>query len=102
LFEICASFETASFFLTRSGERAYILEQLNAHFGDRYTVSDEFLDVYVKVRDLADTDRRGLPSGFENTSGHSGVCCFGIYAEATDPSISTYPDRPNFYRRLHY
>jgi hypothetical protein len=49
---------TASFFLTRSGERAYILEQLNAHFGGRYTVIDEFLEVYVKVRDLADTDRR--------------------------------------------
>jgi hypothetical protein len=49
---------TASFFLTRSGERAYILEQLNAHFGDRYTVTDEFLDVYVKVRDLDVADRR--------------------------------------------
>ncbi|MDR1231942.1 MAG: hypothetical protein LBK61_11165 [Spirochaetaceae bacterium] len=51
---------TASFFLTRSGERAYILEQLNAHFGDRYTVMDEFLDVYVKVRDLDVADRRWL------------------------------------------
>jgi hypothetical protein len=51
---------TASFFLTRSGERACILEQLNARFGDRYTVMDEFLDVYVKVRDLGVTDRRRL------------------------------------------
>jgi hypothetical protein len=49
---------TASFFLMRSGERAYILEQLNAHFGNRYTVMDEFLDVYVKVCDLGVTGRR--------------------------------------------
>jgi hypothetical protein len=51
---------TASFFLTRSGERAYITGQLAAHFGDRYIVSEKFLEVYVKVRDLADTDRRWL------------------------------------------
>jgi hypothetical protein len=51
---------TASFFLMRAGERAYIIEQLDSHFGDRYIVSDEFLEVYVKVRDLADTDRHWL------------------------------------------
>jgi hypothetical protein len=50
----------ASFFLTRSGERAYITGQLAAHFSDRYIASEEFLEVYVKVRDLADTDRRWL------------------------------------------
>jgi hypothetical protein len=48
---------TASFFLMRSGERAYILEQLTTHFGDRYVLSDEFLNVYVKILDLSDTDR---------------------------------------------
>ena len=51
---------TASFFLTRAGERAYIIGQLNAHFGERYIVSDEFLEVYVKVQDLAETDRHWL------------------------------------------
>jgi hypothetical protein len=51
---------TASYFLTRSGERGYIIGQLNAHFGDRYVASDEFLEVYVKVRDLADSDRHWL------------------------------------------
>lgn len=50
----------ASFFLTRAGERSYIAGQLDAHFGGRYTVLDEFLNVFVKVRDLADADRRWL------------------------------------------
>jgi hypothetical protein len=49
---------TASFFLMRAGERAYILEQLNAHFGDRYILSDEFLNVYVKILDLSESDHR--------------------------------------------
>lgn len=51
---------TASFFLAKAGERAYITGQLDAHFGDRYAVLDEFLDVYVKVRDLAEADRKWL------------------------------------------
>jgi hypothetical protein len=51
---------TASFFLMRAGERAYILEQLTAHFADRYIVLDEFLHVYVKVRDLEERDRHWL------------------------------------------
>ena len=51
---------TASFFLMRAGERAYIIEQLNAHFGGRYIVSDEFLEVYVKIQDLAEPDRHWL------------------------------------------
>ena len=51
---------TASFFLMRAGERAYIIGQLNAHFGDRYVVSDEFLNVYVKVLEISDADRSWL------------------------------------------
>jgi hypothetical protein len=48
---------TASFFLMRAGERGYILEQLTNHFGDRYILSEAFLNVYVKILDLSDTDR---------------------------------------------
>jgi hypothetical protein len=48
---------TASFFLMRAGERGYILEQLKAHFGERYIIRDEFLNVYIKILDLEDTDR---------------------------------------------
>ncbi|GMO47941.1 MAG: hypothetical protein Pg6C_10140 [Treponemataceae bacterium] len=51
---------TASFFLMRAGERAYIIEQLNAHFGNRYIARDEFLEVYVKVQDINETDRKWL------------------------------------------
>ena len=47
---------TASFYLARAGERGYILEQLTAHFGDRYIIRDEFLNVYVKILDLEDED----------------------------------------------
>jgi hypothetical protein len=47
----------ASFFLMRAGERAYILEQLNAHFGDRYVVSEDFLRLYVKILEISDSDR---------------------------------------------
>ncbi|MDR3356033.1 MAG: hypothetical protein LBO04_02485 [Spirochaetaceae bacterium] len=50
----------ASFFLMRAGERAYITGQLDAHFGGRYVVSDEFLHIYVKVMELDDADRRWL------------------------------------------
>ena len=37
---------TASFFLSRAGERGYILEQLRARFGDRFTCKEEFLKLY--------------------------------------------------------
>ena len=47
----------AGFFLTRAGERAYITEQLRAHFGDRYVLKDEFLNVLVRITGLEDTDR---------------------------------------------
>ena len=48
----------ASFFLSKAGERGYILSQLEAHFGGRYILSEEFLRVYVKVLDLSDSDRQ--------------------------------------------
>jgi hypothetical protein len=47
----------ASFYLMRAGERGYCLEQLTAHFGDRYITSEEFLNVYIKITDLEDEDR---------------------------------------------
>jgi hypothetical protein len=47
----------ASFFLARAGERGYIVDQLQRHFGDRCTVSDAFLQVYVKIYDLGEPER---------------------------------------------
>jgi hypothetical protein len=48
----------ASFYLMRSGERAYIVEQLTTHFGaDHYMLWDEFLRIYTKVLDPSDDDR---------------------------------------------
>jgi hypothetical protein len=60
--EYRARVATASFYLMRAGERGYILEQLTAHFEDRYVVSDEFLNVYIKILDLEDEDRAWVMS----------------------------------------
>ena len=49
---------TASFFLSKAGERGYILSQLEAHFGDRYILSESFLNVYIKVLDISESDRQ--------------------------------------------
>ena len=48
---------TASFFLSKAGERGYILSQLEAHFGSRYVLSESFLNVYIKVLDISEGDR---------------------------------------------
>jgi len=48
----------ASFFLSKAGERGYILSQLEAHFGNRYVLSESFLNVYIKVLDISESDRQ--------------------------------------------
>jgi len=48
---------TASFYLMRAGERAYIHEQLQAHFGDTYLLTEEFLQVFIKIPDLNPEER---------------------------------------------
>jgi hypothetical protein len=60
--EFRARVATASFYLMRAGERAYCIEQLNDRFGGRYLLSDEFLQVYVKILDLEDGDREWVNS----------------------------------------
>ena len=47
----------ASFFLMRAGERACVLDQLRSHFGDRFILKEEFLQVYVRIIDLEEEDR---------------------------------------------
>jgi hypothetical protein len=57
---------TASFYLMRAGERAYIKEQLYSHFGEEFLLREEFLEVYINIPDLNDEDRqwvRGLLDG---------------------------------------
>jgi uncharacterized protein YpiB (UPF0302 family) len=48
---------TASFYLMRAGERAYINEQLQAYLGSRYIISDEFLKVFLKISELSTEER---------------------------------------------
>jgi hypothetical protein len=48
---------TASFYLMRAGERSYVEGQLKEHFGDRYFLTEAFLQIYIKILDLSDADR---------------------------------------------
>lgn len=57
----------ASYFLSKEGERAYVKGQLTEHFGDRYLLTEEFLQVYVKVLNLSDADRMWLWSFLDGT-----------------------------------
>jgi hypothetical protein len=53
---------TASFYLMRAGERAYIHEQLRAHFGETFLLKEEFLRVYINIPELAEDDREWVRS----------------------------------------
>jgi hypothetical protein len=51
---------TASFYLSRAGERGYIVERLKERFGERFIVIEEFLDVFIRINELTDTERQWL------------------------------------------
>jgi hypothetical protein len=53
---------TASFYLMRAGERAYIKEQLYSHFGEEFLLREEFLEVYINIPDLTNEDRQWVRS----------------------------------------
>ena len=55
----------ASFFLARSGERAYILDQLCGHFGDEFVLQEEFLRVYMNIAEMSEEDRVWVHSLFD-------------------------------------
>ena len=57
----------AAFFYTNAGGRAYTIHQLREHFGDRYTLIEEFLRVHVKVLDFTDEDKTWLRNFFDLT-----------------------------------
>jgi len=48
---------TASFFLARAGERAYILDQMRGHFGDEFVLQEDFLRVYMNIAEMSEEDR---------------------------------------------
>lgn len=48
---------TASFYLSKAGERKYILDQLETRFGSRFLIRDEFLKVYLEISELNSIDR---------------------------------------------
>ena len=47
----------ASFFLMRTGERAYIMEQLKERFGDRFQVIEKHLSIYTRVTNITNNER---------------------------------------------
>jgi hypothetical protein len=47
----------ASFFLSRAGERAYILDQMRGHFGDDFALQEDFLKVYMNIAEMSEEDR---------------------------------------------
>jgi hypothetical protein len=46
----------AAFYHAGTGERSYIMQQLEEHFAGRYVISEEFLKVFIKIMDLEDED----------------------------------------------
>ena len=48
---------TASFFLSRAGERGYILEQMRRHFGENFVLKEEFLRLYLNIAEMSEADR---------------------------------------------
>ncbi|MDR3019900.1 MAG: hypothetical protein LBU66_03235 [Treponema sp.] len=57
---------TASFFLMRAGERAYIMDQLKERFGERFQVIEEFLSIHTKVEEITDDEREWVLNLFDS------------------------------------
>jgi len=57
---------TASFFLMKAGERAYIMEQLRERFGDRFLVIEKFLSIHTKVTEITDDERAWVWNLFDS------------------------------------
>jgi hypothetical protein len=55
----------AAFYHAGTGERSYIMEQLESHFGGRYILGEEFLRVFIKIMDLGEEDRLWVQSFFD-------------------------------------
>ena len=56
----------ASHYLSRAGERGYILDRMRGHFGDDFVLTEEFLRVYVDIAEMDEEDRvwvRGFLDG---------------------------------------
>jgi hypothetical protein len=57
----------AAFYYTNAGGRSYTIGQLQEHFGDRYTLIEEFLHLQVKVLDFTDEDKTWLRNLLDST-----------------------------------
>jgi hypothetical protein len=57
----------AAFYFANAGDRTYTISQLKEHFGDRYILNEQFLQVSLKVLDLTDADRKWLREFLDGT-----------------------------------
>jgi hypothetical protein len=57
----------AAFYFANVGDRTYTISQLKEHFGDRYILNEQFLQISLKVLDLTDADRKWLREFLDGT-----------------------------------
>ncbi|MDR2484449.1 MAG: hypothetical protein LBD55_03540 [Treponema sp.] len=57
----------AAFYLTNMGGRGYTITQLQEHFGDRYMIVEQFLQIQVKAVDFSDADKRWVRAFLDST-----------------------------------
>jgi hypothetical protein len=57
----------AAFYLANAGDRTYTISQLKEHFGERYILDEQFLQITLKVLDLTDADKRWLREFLDGT-----------------------------------
>jgi hypothetical protein len=58
---------TAAFYFANAGDRSYTISQLKEHFGDRYILNEQFLQISMKVLDLTDADKKWLREFLDGT-----------------------------------
>jgi hypothetical protein len=57
----------AAFYFAHAGDRTYTVSQLKEHFGERYIINEEFLQISLKVVDLTDADKKWLREFLDGT-----------------------------------
>jgi len=84
---------TASFYLMRAGERAYICEQLQARLGNRYIIDEEFLEIYLLVSELTTEERIWAYSFLDSILDPNISFSVAKWIDFTDTlSVAAYPE----------
>jgi hypothetical protein len=57
----------AAFYLANVGNRTYTISQLKEHFGERYVLDEQFLQISLKILDLTDAEKKWLREFLDGT-----------------------------------